>query len=209
MIIINNLYFRYLKSKYLYENFSIEINSGDSIGLIGSNGKGKSTLLRLLNGSLFPDKGQIIIEGKISSYITSRGLYDKGFTGLQNLHLFCIQNNIFLSSDFMEDFFSFTELDNDILSRPLLTWSLGQIARLSVFLLTKLNGDILLIDEFIGGGDPVFREKASIRIDKFLNNKKIVIFASHDRNLVNKICNKIINFDDNLKCINNNEYTKN
>ena len=88
MITIKNLYFGYFKSKFLYENFSIKVNPGDRVGLIGSNGKGKSTFLRLLNGSLFPISGEITIKGKISSYITSRGLYDKGFSGLQNLHLF-------------------------------------------------------------------------------------------------------------------------
>lgn len=209
MITIKNLYFGYFKSKFLYENFSIKVNPGDRVGLIGSNGKGKSTFLRLLNGSLFPISGEITIKGKISSYITSRGLYDKGFSGLQNLHLFCLQNNILLTEDFIEDFISFTDLDHDTLSRPLTTWSLGQVTRLSVFLLTKLSGDILLIDEFIGGGDAVFREKASKKINNVLSNKKIVIFASHDRELVNNICNKIINFDDNLKFDSNDEYSKN
>ena len=176
-------------------NLTIEINSGDRLGIIGHNGSGKSTLLRLLAGVYEPTAGNIDRNGIISTiFSTGEGL-DTESTGLDAINFHGKLHGITPSKFplFKMDIENFTEL-GDFLSLPIRTYSTGMLVRLTFALATSNNndGDILLMDEVIGAGDAHFINKAETRMNNFLESSEIVVVATHSMDILRKWCNRVI-----------------
>ena len=165
------------------------------IGLIGDNGRGKSTFLRLVNKSLLPDSGEIITLGRVSSFLTNGGIFMSQFNAIESLKLFSLKENINFDNDLIDNFKDFSELPYDLFNRPLSTWSTGQAVRLAIYFLLKSDSDILLIDEFIGGTDKNFREKIKSLIVDRMDSSKIVVIASHDVKFLESISDSSIDFN--------------
>ncbi|MDA9048106.1 ABC transporter ATP-binding protein [Hellea sp.] len=172
-------------------NFTIK--DGDRIGLMGSNGSGKSTLLKVLGQIYTPTSGSVKTSGKISSLfninlgiqpdasgrenILIRGLV-KGWTRRQ------IANEI----DAIIEFSGLTEF----IDLPIRTYSDGMRMRLLFSIATSFSPEILLLDEWIGAGDSKFQEKAAERMNTLVKKSGITVIASHNRTLLQRVCNKII-----------------
>ena len=175
------------------DNISFSLDEGDRVGLIGHNGAGKSSLLKVLAGIYEPSHGIVESEGKVVSTLNINLGMDPEATGLENIISRCLfyglkKNKI---DEYIDEIIEFTDLGNYI-HLPTRVYSAGMKARLAFAAVTSIKSDILLMDEGIGAGDAAFIEKARIRLNNFISKSKILVLASHDNNLIKRFCNKAI-----------------
>lgn len=174
-------------------SISLDIKSGDRIGVIGSNGAGKSTLLRVLSGVYAPTSGSVSISGSIGSLIDLSLGIDPDLSGIENIYMRGLllglsKEKIAQHLDFIIDF---TEI-GAFIEMPLRTYSTGMQMRLAFAVSTALRPDILLMDEWLSVGDESFQKKAIHRMNEMIANTKILILASHSLDLIRATCTKAI-----------------
>lgn len=172
---------------------SFDLSAGDRLGLIGSNGAGKTTLLKVLYGIYEPSEGELAISGKVDALFNINLGFRKEATGRRNIFLRGLING-WSPRDIeqrMEEIIEFSELGHFI-DLPLKSYSQGMAARLAFSVATCLEPEILLMDEWIGAGDPSFQEKAKNRMEKLAEKAGIIVLASHNHRLLKTVCNKII-----------------
>ncbi len=173
-------------------NISFKLEEGHRLGLIGHNGAGKSTLLRMLAGIYPPTAGTVHTQGQIQSLLDI-GLGIEPFaTGRQNiLYRGYVQGETpkTLASK-IDDIAEWSEL-GEFLDLPVRHYSSGMFVRLLFSIATAIDPDILLIDEVLGAGDLAFQEKAKKRILSLINRARVVVFATHDLQGVQDICNRV------------------
>jgi ABC-type polysaccharide/polyol phosphate transport system ATPase subunit len=180
---------------YPLKNISLEINEKDKIGLVGQNGSGKSTFLRLLAGCIEPVEGTIERTGIIKSILNLEMGLDKELTGMENLKLQAVFRGYDLENTkkFIDDVLDFSEIVNYIYF-PVETYSSGMILRLAFAMATYGSPDILLLDEVVNVGDENFKKKSLDRIEELMESSKIMVMASHDTSIIKNYCNKIFEF---------------
>lgn len=174
-------------------NIDFSLQEGDRLGLIGHNGAGKSTLLNTLAGIYKPVYGSIQHSGRITPlFHTSPGLdpVDSGINNIYSMGMFFGMTRKQIKAK-LQEIIDFTQLQ-DFIHLPVRTYSTGMVARLGFAVATCLEPDILLVDEGIGAGDEAFARKAKDSLDNLYKKVKIVILASHSRELIKKMCNKAI-----------------
>lgn len=178
------------------ENVSLTINHGDKLGLIGHNGAGKSTMLRVFAGIYEPSHGTISIEGRVSPlFNTSPGL-DVDDTGYENI----VTCGLLLGMTRAEierklpEIEAFSEL-SDYLALPARTYSTGMLVRLGFAIATAIDPEILLLDEELGAGDARFAMQAAKRVESLINRSSIMVLASHSAELIRQMCNRAILLD--------------
>jgi len=174
-------------------NVSLHIQHGDRVGLIGHNGAGKSTFLRLLAGIYEPSCGQIEVTGRVSSMLDIMHGIEAECTGYENIMMRGLM--LGLNKDEIkaktQDIADFSRL-GDYLDMPVRTYSSGMMVRLAFAISSSIQPDILLIDEVFGAGDADFMASARTRMISLLNNSRIVVFASHSPELIQEFCNKVL-----------------
>ncbi len=171
------------------QGLNLELRDGDRIGLIGGNGAGKSSLLRLMAGIYRPTSGTLVREGKVLTMFDLSYGMDEEADGLENIEIAAALLGI-TSSDLRRikaEVTEFSEL-GDALLRPIKTYSAGMRVRLAFGLVSSLKADILLVDEIIGVGDARFMKKASARVTKQLETAKILVLASHAESVLRDFC---------------------
>jgi ABC-type polysaccharide/polyol phosphate transport system ATPase subunit len=175
---------------------SFTLREGDRLGLVGSNGAGKSTLLKVLAGVYQPVSGQVLVSGKITSFFDILPGLDAEDTGYENI----ITGGLLLGLSRQEiegrmaDIEEFSEL-GEYLALPVRTYSAGMMARLGFAVATAVDPGIMLVDEGIGAGDARFAERASRRMQAFIDRSKIMVLASHSDALIKSWCNKAALFE--------------
>ncbi len=177
----------------LLSGINFELATGDRLALIGHNGAGKTTLLRMLGGIYGPTSGTL------ETNCVPQGFFDisLGFspiaTGLENIYLRGLQIGLSLKQlrGQIREIVAFSGLENHI-DKPLGTFSVGMRLRLALAISLTIQPDVLLLDEWIGSGDVNFREKIAERMDKLLEHSRALILASHNENLLKKICTSAI-----------------
>lgn len=177
------------------KDVSFELARGECIGLIGHNGAGKSSLLKVLNGLYAPDKGQIVMKGKIGALIELGAGFNPILTGRENIY-----NNASILGftkkeveEKIQSIIDFSEI-NDFIDTPVQNYSSGMKVRLGFAVAAHLEPDILIIDEVLAVGDLGFVLKCFSKIDELLPHTA-VIFVSHSMPMVSRICNEIILMD--------------
>lgn len=174
-------------------NISLEIKSGDRLGIVGHNGSGKSTLLRVLAGIYEPTSGVIRREGKIASLIDiSLGINPEN-TGRENVYLrgqLMGLSNKEIAKKF-DDIIEFAEL-GDFIQLPVRTYSSGMLLRLAFAVSTSITADILIMDEWLSVGDGAFAERAEQRLKNLVDNSEILIIASHSKELIEAACSSAL-----------------
>jgi ABC-type polysaccharide/polyol phosphate transport system ATPase subunit len=175
------------------DNITLRINHGDRVGLIGHNGSGKSTFLRLLATIYEPTRGKLTVEGHISPMLDLMPGIELELTGYDNIFvrgtlLGLTRKEISEQSQQIADL---TGL-GDYLSMPLRTYSSGMLVRLAFAISSSIKPDILLIDEVFGAGDADFMEKARQRMVDLLDSSSIVVLATHSDALITEFCTKVL-----------------
>ena len=173
-------------------DINLEINEGDRIALVGHNGSGKTTLLKVIAGIYHPTRGELHIDGDITSMIAIGAGLDMEATGLRNIHKLGMMRR--LSRKVIESridaIAEFSGL-GDFLHLPVRTYSAGMLARLMFSVATEFEADILVLDEWLSAGDADFVQKAGKRMHQMVEDAKIVVMATHDHDLVRRVCNRV------------------
>lgn len=175
------------------DDLSFRFAAGDRIGLMGHNGSGKTTLLRVLAGIYEPVRGRIEVKGRVASLLDITMGMDFESTGYENI----ILRGIMMGYKPAEmrrqsaEIAEFSEL-GDYLSMPVRSYSSGMVMRLAFAISTTVRADIILLDEWLSVGDIDFNQKASARLDQLVNNTAVVVLASHDEKMINRICNRVL-----------------
>lgn len=173
------------------DTLSFEIKEGDRVGLMGHNGSGKTTLLRVLAGAYEPTQGSLYLEGRVASLLDISLGMDHDATGFENIFLRGIMMGLTPAEikKIANEVATFTEL-GEYLNMPFRTYSSGMQLRLAFAVSTSVHADIIVMDEWLSVGDVAFVTKASERLQKMVDGASILVIASHDLGLINKICNR-------------------
>lgn len=186
-------------NRYTYEEFwaiknvSFEVGKGESLGIIGENGSGKSTLLKIIAGVYRPDTGCVKVHGKIAPFLELGVGFQPELTAEENVRLYgaVMGMNRKEINDKFEEIFEFAELER-FRNAKLKNFSSGMYARLAFSTAISTEPDVLLIDEVLVVGDSNFQKKCFNKINEFKNDKKTIVFVSHDTESVKKVCNSVI-----------------
>ncbi|ATC23604.1 ABC transporter ATP-binding protein [Caulobacter vibrioides] len=173
-------------------DINLEINEGDRIALVGHNGSGKTTLLKVIAGIYSPTRGELSIDGDITSMIAINAGLDMEATGLRNIHKLGLMRRLSrkVIDSRVDAIAEFSGL-GDFLHLPVRTYSAGMLARLMFTVATEFEADILVLDEWLSAGDAAFVQKAAQRMHRMVEDAKIMVMATHDHDLVQRVCNRV------------------
>ena len=190
------------KGKLQYDEFwalkdvSFEVKRGDAVGLIGLNGSGKSTMLKVIARVLKPTKGKVEVNGTVAPLIELGAGFDFDLTGKENIYL----NGALLGrsrkqmNEVVDDIVEFSELA-EFMDVPMKNYSSGMLSRLAFAIATSGSADILIVDEVLAVGDFLFQQKCIDRIKGMMANGTTVLFVSHSIEQVEELCNKVVWLD--------------
>ena len=175
------------------DHITLSVKTNERIGILGHNGAGKTSLLRLLGRVYTPTSGRAKINGSIGSLIGISLGIDPEATGYENIYL----RGVLLGlkkreiDEQIEDIVEFSEL-GEFINMPVRTYSSGMHMRLAFSVSTMVRPDILLMDEWLSVGDEAFKKKAQRRLTDLINNSNILFLASHSRSLIENSCTRAI-----------------
>ena len=175
------------------DHVTFDVRKGEAVGLVGTNGSGKSTMLKIVAGVLEPSEGRCTVEGTIAPLIELGAGFDPELTARENIYL----NGALLGykKEFIderyEDIVAFAELET-FMDMPLKNYSSGMVARIAFAIATINEPDILIVDETLSVGDQFFQAKCEKRIKELISSNAVtVLFVSHDIGLVERICDRV------------------
>ena len=176
------------------KHISFKIRPGEVVGLVGTNGSGKSTMLKIIAGVLEPSEGECIVRGNIAPLIELGAGFDMELTARENIYLngsLLGYTKEFIDAHFQE-IVDFAELP-DFVDMPMKNFSSGMVARVAFAIATVTEPDILIVDETLSVGDMFFQEKCEKRIQSFIDSGKVtVLFVSHSIEQVERICQRAV-----------------
>lgn len=192
---LKEYFIKLMKKQLMFQDFvalnnvSFDIKKGDVFGIVGLNGSGKSTILKIISGILTPTKGTVMTEGTIAPLIELGAGFDMELTARENIYL----NGSVLgySKKFMDEKFDdiveFSEM-REFLDVPMKNYSSGMVARIAFAIATITSPDILIVDEILAVGDFLFQQKCEDRINAMLNDDTTVIIVSHSIEQIERLC---------------------
>ena len=199
---LKEYFVRFVKRDIMYKEFwalkdvSFTVNKGDRIAIIGYNGAGKSTILKVIAGVLKPTEGRVITRGKVAPLLELGAGFDPQYTGAENIYLYGAV--LGYKKEFIDEKYDkivkFSELQ-DFIDVPVKNYSSGMKARLGFSIATVVEPEILILDEVLSVGDAKFRKKSLKRIDKMMDKGVTVLFVSHSAAQIRRVCNKAVVLD--------------
>ncbi|RAV13794.1 ABC transporter ATP-binding protein [Paenibacillus contaminans] len=183
---------KYHREFYAVNNVSFHVNKNEIVGLIGKNGSGKSTILKMITGILNPSDGAIQVEGKVSALLELGAGFNPDYTGMENIYLHgaimgFTKEEIDLK---VSEILSFADI-GEFINQPVKMYSSGMFVRLAFAVAINVNPDILIIDEALSVGDVKFQQKCFRKIEEFKRDKTILV-VSHDMGVITKYCDRAI-----------------
>ncbi|NCE65628.1 ABC transporter ATP-binding protein [Pseudoflavonifractor sp. 524-17] len=190
---------RKLSGKLEYREFtaldhvSFQVRRGETLGLVGRNGAGKSTMLKVISGILKPTEGSVVTHGNVVPMLELGSGFDMDLTGRENIFL----NGAILgySEEFLKEKYGeivdFSELGRFI-ETPIRNYSSGMLARLAFSVASVVNPEILIVDEILSVGDARFQEKSRKRMMELMGGGTTVLFVSHSIAQIRKMCRKVV-----------------
>lgn len=175
------------------DGVSLRLEDGDRVALLGHNGAGKTSLLKLLAGFYEPTSGSIEVEGRVAALLNLMSGMDSNLSGYENIEL-CGKLYGLSKQQIAErlpDIAQFCELGS-YLEMPVRLYSSGMLLRLTFSICTSIDSEILLLDEWVGAGDERFIKKAQERLSDFVSRSAILVFATHNTEVAKRFCNKAI-----------------
>ena len=175
------------------DNVSFNVRKVEILGIIGKNGSGKSTILKIITNVLTPTSGEAIIKGKIAALLELGAGFNMEYTGIENIYL--NGQMIGFSKEEMDeklqDIIDFADI-GDHVYQPVKTYSSGMFARLAFSVAISVDPDILIVDEALSVGDVFFQNKCYRRFEEFRNRGKTILFVTHDMGSVIKYCDRCV-----------------
>ncbi len=179
--------------RLILNDINLEIKKGETVALIGVNGSGKSTLLKLMTKIIYPNKGKVETNGKLTSLLELGAGFHPDFTGRENIY--------FNASIFgltkkeidkrVDAIIEFSEL-GDLIDSPVRTYSSGQYMRLAFSVAINVDAEILLIDEILAVGDQHFQDKCFNKLEELASSEMTIVIVSHSLESLKKLCKRAI-----------------
>lgn len=176
---------------------SMDLSDGDRLGIIGHNGAGKSSLLRLLAGVYRPTRGERLVEGRISSLFELLLGFEVEATGWENIRYrgYLLKEPPERLEPKVKEIAAFSELTEQQLDMPVRYYSSGMLVRLAFSVSTALEPEVLLVDEVLAAGDLAFQEKARARMMALMKQARIMVLVSHSLETLPQLCNRVMWLD--------------
>jgi teichoic acid transport system ATP-binding protein len=184
---------RKFKEHPALKDVSFGVKKGETLGIIGTNGSGKSTILKIITGVLNPTEGEVEIDGRISALLELGAGFNMEYTGIQNVYL----NGMMMGfSDEeidakLQDILDFADI-GDFVNQPVKTYSSGMFVRLAFAVAINIEPEILIVDEALSVGDVFFQAKCYKKFEEFKEQGKTILFVSHDLGSIVKYCDRVV-----------------
>lgn len=178
---------------FALDTVSFDVEKGQTVGIIGTNGSGKSTILKIITGVLTPTQGTVEVNGKISALLELGAGFNMDYTGIENVYM----NGTMMgfSREEMDaklpEILDFADI-GDFVNQPVKTYSSGMFVRLAFALAINVDPEILIVDEALSVGDVFFQAKCFRKIDEIRNKGTTVLMVTHDMGSVIKYCDKVV-----------------
>lgn len=181
------------KEHYALNDISFQVNKGETVGIIGTNGSGKSTILKIITGVLNPTQGNIEVNGRISALLELGAGFNMEYTGIENVYL----NGTMIGFSKeeidakLQDILEFADI-GDFVYQPVKTYSSGMFVRLAFAVAINIDPEILIVDEALSVGDVFFQAKCYRKFEEFKEKGKTILLVSHDLSSISKYCDCVI-----------------
>lgn len=178
---------------YALDDVSFEVKKGETIGIIGTNGSGKSTCLKIITGVLNPTSGNVTVNGRISALLELGAGFNPEYSGLENVYL----NGTMIGFSReeidakLEAILDFADI-GDYINQPVKTYSSGMFVRLAFAIAINIEPEILIVDEALSVGDVFFQAKCYKKFEEFKENGKTILLVSHDLGSISKYCDRVV-----------------
>ena len=180
------------KKKTAVNDLSFQIRRGEAVALLGKNGAGKSTILKMITEVAYPTSGEITVNGRVSALLELTAGFDPEFTGRENIYfrgqlLGLTDREI---AELEPDILEFADL-NDYIDQPVRTYSSGMKARLGFAINVNIKPEILIVDEALSVGDTEFKKKCTAKINEIINEKDVTfLFVTHSAGVAREFCRR-------------------
>lgn len=178
---------------YALKDVSFDVARGETVGIIGTNGSGKSTILKIITGVLSQTSGEAVSNGRISALLELGAGFNLEYTGMENIYL----NGTMMGfsekeiDGRVEDILAFADI-GEFINQPVKTYSSGMFVRLAFAVAINIDPEILIVDEALSVGDVFFQAKCYHKFEEFRKEGKTILFVSHDLGSVSKYCDRVI-----------------
>ena len=184
------------REHYALHGLSFDVKRGETVGIIGTNGAGKSTILKIITGVLNATSGDVDINGRISALLELGAGFNMEYTGIENVYL----NGTMIGYSReeidakMDNILSFADI-GDFVYQPVKTYSSGMFVRLAFAVAINIDPEILIVDEALSVGDVFFQNKCYKKFEDFKKQGKTILFVSHDLGSISKYCDRVVLLD--------------
>lgn len=181
------------KEHYALHHLSFDVYKGETVGIIGTNGAGKSTILKIITGVLNPTEGELEINGRISALLELGAGFNPEYNGIENVYL----NGTMLGftkeeiNERLSKILEFADI-GDFVYQPVKTYSSGMFVRLAFAVAINIDPEILIVDEALSVGDVFFQAKCYQKFEDFKRDGKTILFVSHDLGSISRYCDRVI-----------------
>ena len=181
------------KEHYALHDMNFDIKKGECVGIIGTNGAGKSTILKIITGVLNPSEGEVIIDGRISALLELGAGFNMEYTGIENVYL----NGTMMGFSReeidarLQDILDFADI-GDFVHQPVKAYSSGMFVRLAFAVAINIDPEILIVDEALSVGDVFFQAKCYRKFEEFKKMGRTILFVSHDLSSIARYCDRVV-----------------
>lgn len=188
------------KEHYALKGVDMTIYQGETVGIIGTNGSGKSTILKIITGVLNPTGGSVHVNGRISALLELGAGFNMEYNGIENIYL----NGTMIGFSKkeidakMDDILNFADI-GDYVHQPVKTYSSGMFVRLAFAVAINIEPEILIVDEALSVGDVFFQAKCYHKFEEFKEMGKTIVFVSHDLSSISKYCDRVVLLNQGVK----------